>query len=588
MWTDDDKKRSEDSFLFQDIARAFEQFGYPRLGDKENIKIKGDIKIKMGSGLKEPDLVYYTNGDPILLVEAKKVGQPDPTEQAFSYVKLFPAEKYSASKVRPKYFACTEGPYITKFCKYVPYIDDRGELLEQIEVLNSTLTYQQLLEELGMTRIKTPLTANHFKQDVFYTIVRCFLKSNSGQKLEAQYILKTVRQIYEFLRFPNSYATHQPYTDLDGHPDLQQEIRRAFDSYDWKNCNHVEIAQEFRSDVHRAFQKGELNQYITPTEVVRFMTNLVDLKTDNTVLDFECGSGGFLFAALQNGIPPENITGVDLDDLPYFSAKILLALHLGVFEKDVDDKIRIEKRNGLLNFSQQFDIILSNPSGSNKYPEEKNRDLEKVKSDLSIDLDNNGQDDSQVPSEYYFSIQRAVKSCKVGGKIAILLPEGFFSNSSDSVLRNYVAKYCRISALISLPRGIFYKGKNTKTIKSGKQQSNQKMSILFGQKKLEIKAKTRLEVDNDSLLDGVFLASVSDKDNLENELKIVLDQYKFWQANEHLDLSQKIEAKKELSLPKKPIQQELIKRELPLFKEEEPKISIVTRISKGLEGLFKN
>jgi type I restriction-modification system DNA methylase subunit len=597
MWTDNDKKRSEDSFLFQDIARAFEQFGYPRLGDKENIKIKGDIKIKMGSGLKEPDLVYYTNGDPILLVEAKKVGQPDPTEQAFSYVKLFPSEKeeYSKSKVRPKYFACTEGPQITKFCKYVPSIDDRGELVEEIVILDKVLTYQQLLEELGMAKIKTPLTANRFKQDVFYTIVRCFIKedykeSAKGAKLESKYILKTVRQIYEFLRYPDNYTTHQPYVDLDGHPDLQQEIRRAFESYDWKDCNHIEISQEFRNDIHRAFQKGELNQYITPNEVVRFMANLVDLKTDDSVLDFECGSGGFLFAALQNGISPENIAGVDLDDLPYYSAKVLLALHLGAFEKDIDNKIKIEKRNGLLNFNEQFNIVLSNPSGSSKYPEEENHDLQKVINDLEIDLDNNGKDDSLVPSEYYFSIQRAIKSCKVGGKIAILLPEGFFSNSSDTKLRNYVAKYCRVSGLISLPRGIFYKGSDTKTINSGKQQSNQKMSILLAQKKLEVEPSSGIEL-NDHLLDNnIFLASISDSKNLENKLKIVLDEYRNWQTEGSLDLTKKVEIKKEIILQRKPIQQELIKKELPLFKEKEenPKTNIVTRISKGLENLFKN
>lgn len=594
MWTDDDKKRSEDSFLFQDIARAFEQYGYPRLGDKENIKIKGDIKIKMGSGLKEPDLVYYTNGDPILLVEAKKIGQPDPTDQAFSYVKLFPAEKYSKSNVRPKYFACTEGPQIIKFCKYVPSIDERGELVEEIVNLGKTLTYQQLLEELGMAKIKTPLTADRFKQDVFYTIVRCFIKedykdSAKGAKLESKYILKTVRQIYEFLRYPNSYATHQPYVDLDGHPDLQQEIRRAFVSYDWKNCDHVEIAREFRSDIHRAFQKGELNQYITPTEVVRFMTNIADLKTDNSVLDFECGSGGFLFAALQNGISPENIAGVDMDDLPYYSAKVLLALHLGVFEKDIDDKINIEKRNGLLNFDNPYDVVLSNPSGSSKYPEEKNQDLEKVINALDIDLDDNGKDDSKIPSEYYFSIQRAIRSCKVGGKIAILLPEGFFSNSSDANLRNYVAKYCRVSALISLPRGIFYKGKDTKTIKSGKQQSNQKMSILLAQKKLEVENGSNIKIDNELLTDNVYLASVTDNDNLENKLKLIFDEYIFWQTNRYLDLSQKLDTKKEIVVPKKIVQEELIKVE-PVFveKEEKPTTNIVTRIKKGLEGLFKN
>jgi len=589
MWTDEDKKRPEISFVIHNIIPLFEKLGYPKAGDSENLKIQSDIKIQMGSETKYPDLVYYYRGDPILLIEAKRPNKPDPTNQAFSYIRLFPSEKYSKNKVRPKYFACTDGPFISKFCKYTPTLNENtGDIEDNFLELKEPLTYQQLLEELGFTDTKPELTPNNFYQDIFYNIAKCFL--NKGDKLESKYILKTVLQIYNYLRYRNNFTNYQPYIDLSEKPDRQQEIYRALTTFDWVNCDHKSIAEEFRNIIIRAFQAGKLNQYITPIEVVKFMANLVDLKTDNSVLDFECGSGGFLFAALQNGISPENITGVDLDELPYYSAKVLLALHLGAFEKDIDNKIKIEKRNGLLNFDKQFDVVLSNPSGSSKYPDEEHNDLQKVIKDLEIDLDNNGKNDSTVPSEYYFSIQRAIKSCKVGGKIAILLPEGFFSNSSDTKLRNYVAKYCRVSALISLPRGIFYKGSDTKTINSGKQQSNQKMSILLAQKKLEVEPNSGIELDNNLLNNNVFLASISESDNLENKLKITLDEYRNWQVEDSLDLSKKVEPKRGTILPKKPIQQELIKKELPLFKEQEenPKTNIVTRISKGLENLFKN
>lgn len=589
MWTNEDKKRPEISFVIHNIIPLFEKLGYPKAGDSENLKIQSDIKIQIGSETKYPDLVYYHNGDPILLIEAKRPNKPDPTNQAFSYVRLFPSERYSKNKVRPKYFACTDGPFISKFYKYTPTLNEStGDIEDNFLELKEPLTYQQLLEELGFTGTKPELTPNNFHQDVFYNIAKCFL--SKGDKLESKYILKTVLQIYNYLRYRNNFTNYQPYIDLSGKSDRQQEIYRALTTFDWENCDHKSIAEEFRNIIIRAFQAGKLNQYITPIEVVKFMANLVDLKTDNSVLDFECGSGGFLFAALQNGISPENITGVDLDDLPYYSTKVLLALHLGAFEKDIDNKINIEKRNGLLNFDKQFDVVLSNPSGSSKYPEEEHHDLQKIIKDLEIDLDNDGKNDSIVPSEYYFSIQRAIKSCKVSGKIAILLPEGFFSNSSDTKLRNYVAKYCRVSALISLPRGIFYKGSNTKTINSGKQQSNQKMSILLAQKKLEVGPRSGIEIDNNLLNDNIFLASISESNNLENKLKVVLDEYKNWQAEGSLDLLKKVEQKKEIVLPKKPIQQELIKKELPLFKEHEenPKKNIVTRISKGLENLFKN
>lgn len=81
--------RSEDSHIFNDIIPALADYGYPHAGNSDQLKIK-DIRVRMGSTYKFPDVVYYHDGDPILLVEAKKHSGEDALSQAFSYVKLFP------------------------------------------------------------------------------------------------------------------------------------------------------------------------------------------------------------------------------------------------------------------------------------------------------------------------------------------------------------------------------------------------------------------------------------------------------------------------------------------------------------------
>ena len=65
------ENRSEDSYIFHDILPAFADYGYPTAGDSENLKIKSDIKIKMGSGTKEPDVVYYAEGFQFSLLRRK-------------------------------------------------------------------------------------------------------------------------------------------------------------------------------------------------------------------------------------------------------------------------------------------------------------------------------------------------------------------------------------------------------------------------------------------------------------------------------------------------------------------------------------
>jgi 2-polyprenyl-3-methyl-5-hydroxy-6-metoxy-1,4-benzoquinol methylase len=82
------------------------------------------------------------------------------------------------------------------------------------------------------------------------------------------------------------------------------------------------VAREFRSYILRSFQGTNLNQYLTEQCVIAFMVNLVGEFSPNTkVLDFECGSGGFLAAVIDKGVELENIRGVDIDELPYIVAK---------------------------------------------------------------------------------------------------------------------------------------------------------------------------------------------------------------------------------------------------------------------------
>jgi type I restriction-modification system DNA methylase subunit len=137
--------------------------------------------------------------------------------------------------------------------------------------------------------------------------------------------------------------------------------------------------------------------------------------------------------------------------------------------------------------------VIGNPAGGNKYEHgQENTILNEGLLNLTSK--------KHVFSEYELSIQQAVRSVKVGGKICLILPEGFFSNSQDEFLRKYVAKYCKVLAIISLPRGVFKKGTSTKQQQKGAQTSTQKMSILYLEKLKDIdKANPVKNLDFDNL-----------------------------------------------------------------------------------------
>ena len=67
-------------------------------------------------------------------------------------------------------------------------------------------------------------------------------------------------------------------------------------------------------------------------------------------------------------------------------------------------------------------------------------------------------------------LERNLSFLKPGGRMAVVLPQGRFNNSSDKVLREYVAAHCRILAVVGLHGNVFKPHTGTKT------------SVLFVQK----------------------------------------------------------------------------------------------------------
>ena len=60
-------------------------------------------------------------------------------------------------------------------------------------------------------------------------------------------------------------------------------------------------------------------------------------------------------------------------------------------------------------------------------------------------------------------IERNLDFLKPGGRMAVVLPQGRFNNSSDKQLREYIAEHCRILAVVGLHGNVFKPHTGTKT-----------------------------------------------------------------------------------------------------------------------------
>ncbi|MFH1230697.1 MAG: N-6 DNA methylase [Planctomycetota bacterium] len=499
-------QRPEISYLVQHVLPVlYSQYDYPAPNDEKNVKIE-EIPVRIGGSPKKPDCVYYWEENPVLLIESKKEGktEKDAQDQASSYVKNYPVrvKEYSKNGIRPRFVATTVGEKIQFYeCKYEISGADFKDWLEPINIL----AFKTLLARYGLSRgyKPKPLSPDEFREYFLYEMAKIY---SNRDVITKDAIYNVGHQILRYLAEPNNYTSREPYVLLDNYKHKQAQIRHLFNQYNLFKSLTSDNAKEFRQFVLRAFQGTGLNQYMTEQCVIDFMINLVKPKSYWKVLDFECGSGGFPAAvADKGGVLLNNIKGIDIDPLPVMIAKTYLAIYFKIHGKRIND-IPIFNDNGLFDNGNNWDLVISNPAGSSRYEGTK---LQKVLKHLEADLNQDGRDESF--SEYNFSAQQAVRSAKVGGYICLILPEGFFANSQNETLREFVLKYCKVLAIISLPRGVFRKGKDTKKSKEKGQIAQMKMSILYARKIKEVVKKSGVDLAGTNLNYPIFLADITDE-----------------------------------------------------------------------------
>ncbi|MFM6203887.1 class I SAM-dependent DNA methyltransferase, partial [Planktothrix sp.] len=282
------------------------------------------------------------------------------------------------------------------------------------------------------------------------------------------------------------------------------------------NSNLDVIDEAFEYLINQS-SKGEKGQFFTPRYVIDMCVKMLNPQEDEYMIDTAAGSSGFpvhtIFHVWRQILEDEGIEGshlFSLEDKPprcreYVEQKVfaidfdekavrvartlnLIAgdgqtnvLHLNTLDYEMWDEVtqqedwqnvyfegfkRLKKLRlkGSQDYREfQFDVLMANPpfAGDIKEPRMIARyDLAK-KSD--------GKWQTKVGRDILF-IERNLDVLKHGGRMAIVLPQGRFNNSSDKYIRDFIAERCRILAVVGLHGNTFKPHTGTKT------------SVLFVQK----------------------------------------------------------------------------------------------------------
>ncbi len=220
------------------------------------------------------------------------------------------------------------------------------------------------------------------------------------------------------------------------------------------------------------FFKGKMGQFFTPRNIVQFVIKMMDIKTEDFVLDPACGSGGFLLNALDtirkdaeaeiddpveahstwHNFAANNLYGIEINDQIARVCKMNMIIH-------DDGHTNVISRSSLDDFNDiktqhkgfkkdHFDIIITNPPFGATI--KKNG-----KEDTYLDKFELGKKKSSQKTEILF-IERCIDFLKPKtGRMGIVLPDGILTNSSLQYVRDFIMERCEILAVISLPQFAF-------------------------------------------------------------------------------------------------------------------------------------
>ena len=262
------------------------------------------------------------------------------------------------------------------------------------------------------------------------------------------------------------------------------------------NSNLLVVDEAFEYLVNKS-AKGEKGQYFTPRHVIDMCVQMLNPQRGEYMIDTASGSCGFPVHTIfkltgrlftNEEIPKQDkddvlkVFGIDFDEKTVRVARTLNliagdgetnVLHLNALdyerwedrtENDSEwistygrgfSRLKGRRAEPGQNRRFNFDILMANPPFAGDIKETR------LLHQYEIAL-NNGRSKSKVGRDILF-IERNLDFLKPGGRMAIVLPQGRFNNTSDKHIRDFIAERARVLAVIGLHQNTFKPHTGTKT-----------------------------------------------------------------------------------------------------------------------------
>lgn len=296
-------------------------------------------------------------------------------------------------------------------------------------------------------------------------------RASAGKQLKLQVLdggdsgfLQRVHAMYTkaALRYSRVKTLFHPKTEPDVDEATLRDLITTIQGFDLSSASSDTMQQVFMTFVPVVFKKS-LSQYFTPASLIDTMVRMVDPGPTEKIADPAMGTADFLTAAMNYCLrrgdddAHDRIYGIDSDEKAFDLAVVNMILNR-------DGQANLQREDSIQNFSrwsEQMDVVLCNPpfgaETSEKRPEIlKGYDLGHVWEPGNEPGTWNMTDEIAKSQQLgILFIERCWKMLRPGGRLAIILPEGYLSTGGHGYVRRWMLEHFYIRSLVELPRRIF-------------------------------------------------------------------------------------------------------------------------------------
>ncbi len=233
-----------------------------------------------------------------------------------------------------------------------------------------------------------------------------------------------------------------------------RQVINQLNQIDFNSSEDRHIFGDIYETILRDLQSaGNYGEFYTPRAITEFITEMVDPRLKEKVLDPACGTGGFLTSAIENirkhhevkGVRElkeleKTIHGIEYKPLPFMLCVTNLILH-DIKAPTIDYTDSLNREYTSISQKDRVDVILANPPFGASV-------TDRVETNFPMNF--------RTTESADLFLLLMIRYLKDGGRAGIVLPDG--SLTGDGVkqrIRQHFLENCNLHTIVRLPNSVF-------------------------------------------------------------------------------------------------------------------------------------